>query len=283
MDYETIKSWPFPDVVHSYDERETMLYALAVGYGCDPLDERQLRYVYEDALTVAPSMASILGHPGTWMLDPATGIDGSRVVHAEQTITLHGALRPAATVIGRNRIAAIVDKGAGRGAIIYQERSISDRESGALLATVEHVNFARGDGGLERSDPGPPAMEGAPERTPDAVCDLPTIPQAALLYRLLGDRNPLHADPARARQAGFDRPILHGLCTFGVAVHALQRTFTDYDPTALRRIGARFSAPVLPGETVRVEMWREERIRFRARVLERDSLVLSGGHAELAP
>src|SRR5271163_939128 len=124
MDYETIRNWQIPDVVQHYDERDTILYALAVGYGYDPLDERQLRYVCGERPAVAPTMAAVLGYPGPWMLDPATGIDGARVLHGEQTITLHAPLPPSGTVVGRTRVKAIVDKGEGRGALVYQERTV---------------------------------------------------------------------------------------------------------------------------------------------------------------
>ena len=121
-----------------------------------------------------------------------------------------------------------------------------------------------------------------PEREPDGHFDLPTLPQAALIYRLSGDYNPLHADPAVAKAAGFKAPILHGLCTFGVACHALVRTVCDGDPSRLRRQDVRFSSPVYPGETIRTEYWQDGRaVSYRARVLERDIVVLNNGYAEV--
>ena len=122
-----------------------------------------------------------------------------------------------------------------------------------------------------------------PDRAPDATCDLPTLPQAALLYRLSGDFNPLHAEPSVAREAGFEAPILHGLCTLGVAGHAILRTWCDYDPARFRSLDLRFSAPVYPGETIRTEMWRDDGVvSFRARAVERDAVVLDHGRAEVA-
>ncbi|MFZ3207569.1 MAG: MaoC family dehydratase, partial [Geobacteraceae bacterium] len=121
-----------------------------------------------------------------------------------------------------------------------------------------------------------------PERTPDAVCDLPTLARAALIYRLSGDYNPLHAEPSVARAAGFERPILHGLCTFGVAGHAILKSVCDYDPTRVKSINVRFSSPVYPGETIRTEIWRDGGIvSFRARAIERDVMVLNNGCAEI--
>ena len=122
-----------------------------------------------------------------------------------------------------------------------------------------------------------------PEGPPEAVCDLTTLPQAALIYRLSGDRNPLHADPLVADRAGFEKPILHGLCTYGVAGHAVLKTMCDYDPAGITGLDVRFSAPVYPGETIRTEMWRDGKVvSFRSTVLERDLMVLNNGKATLA-
>ena len=163
-------------------------------------------------------------------------------------------------------------------AIVVSRREISDADTGALLVSTDNMTFCRGDGGF-----GGPAASSAkpaalPERTPDAIVTLPTLPQAALIYRLSGDHNPLHADPAVATKAGFARPILHGLATYGVACHAVLQAVCGYDPARLRSIGVRFSAPVYPGETIRTEIWHEEGgAAFRARVVERDKVVVSNG------
>jgi acyl dehydratase len=265
-----------------FTTRDTILYALGVGFGADPVDPGQLRFVYEDGLLAAPTMATVLGHPGFWMGDPATGIDATRVLHAEQGLVLHAELPVEGEITAQTRVKAVVDKGAERGSMVYQERTVTDA-SGRLLATLEQTTFCRGDGGLEKSDESPPPPTLTPDEPPDVTCDLPTLPQAALLYRLSGDLNPLHADPAVAEAAGFPRPILHGLATFGVGGHAILRTCCDYDPSRLRSLFTRFSAPVFPGETIRAEMWRRDgTVLFRARVLERDTVVLSSGSAEIA-
>jgi acyl dehydratase len=271
-------------VIQTYDRRDTLLYALGIGLGTDPLDPGQLRYTFErPELDAVPSMATILAYQGFWMQKPEAEVDWKRVVHAEQIITLHAPLPPAATVIGRNRVSAVVDKGVGKGVLVYQERTITDEATGTLLATSEESNFCRGDGGLARSDEQPPpAGPEAPDRPPDAIWDYATLPQSALLYRLSGDWNPLHASPDVAREVGFERPILHGLASFGVATHALLRTYCDYDPAALTRIGLRFSSPVYPGETLRTELWRENSdVFFRTLALEREVAVLTRGHAQL--
>jgi acyl dehydratase len=193
-------------------------------------------------------------------------------------------------VIGRSRIKAIVDKGRGKGAQVLIQRDVLDKQSGALLASVEQLNFCRGDGGFtENGQPGDaplPVAPNVPQTPPELVCDIRTRPESALLYRLNGDHNPLHADPEVARVAGFDRPILHGLATYGIAGHAILRSMCGYDSRRLKMLHVRFSAPVVPGETIRTEMWTHPddstRVSFRARSLERDTVVLNNGIAELA-
>jgi acyl dehydratase len=203
-------------------------------------------------------------------------------VHGEQGLVLHKPVASQGTVIGQTRIVDVVDKGEGKGALVYSERKITDRETGVLLATLTQTTFCRGDGGFggpKRDTPPPHAL---PERAPDMVCDLPTRPEMALVYRLSGDINPLHAEPAFARAAGFPRPILHGLASFGVAGHALLKSVCGYDPTRLAAISGRFSAPVFPGEAIRTEMWRDGNvISFRARVVERDIIAVNNGRAEI--
>jgi acyl dehydratase len=282
IDYDKIKNWPFAEVEQTYTAKDSMLYALGVGYGHDPMDEAQLQFVYEKNLRVAPTMPVVMGHPGFWMMNPATGIDWVKLVHGEQALRIHRSIPVAGTVLGRTRVKAIVDKGKDKGALVYQERSIVDKASGAVLATLDHVTFCRADGGIGKSDPTPPPPPIVPEGAPDATCDLPTLSQAALIYRLCADPNPLHAEPAVAKAAGFPRPILHGLCTYGVAGHAVLKTFCGYDPAKLTALSVRFSSPVFPGETIRTEMWRkDDTVLFRARVLGRDVVVLNNGAATI--
>ena len=276
IDYDKIKNWPFPEIEQTYTEKDSMLYALGVGYGHDPMDEAQLQYVYEKNLRVAPTMPVVMGHPGFWMMNPETGIDWVKIVHGEQALRIHRSIPVSGTVVGRTRVKAIVDKGKDKGALVYLERSIAEKTSGAVLATLDHVTFCRGDGGIGKSDPPAPPPPVLPGGAPEASCDLPTLPQAALIYRLCADPNPLHADPAVAKAAGFSRPILHGLCTFGVAGHAVLKTFCSYDPAKLTALSVRFSAPVFPGETIRTEMWsKNDTVLFRSRVLGRDVVVLN--------
>lgn len=292
IDYQQIKSHAFPEVRQTYQDRDTMLYALGLGVGQDPVDPHALAYVYEGSpggLRVLPTQAVVLGHPGFWVQDPALGIDWVRILHGEQRLQVHRPLPSAATVIGRNRVTRIIDKGEGKGALIVVERRLED-EAGDLYATVESVSFCRGDGGYSRqrggqpSDTAPEPLLPTPEDRPPDHVDVQAIrPEAALIYRLLADRNPLHADPEIARRAGFPRPILHGLAAYGMACRAVLRQCAGDDPTRLRGFHLRFAAPVFPGETLRTEIWNAgEALRFRARVVERDVVVLSHGTAILS-
>jgi acyl dehydratase len=174
-------------------------------------------------------------------------------------------------------VASLVDKGEGRGALMVTEREVIDAATGDILALATATVFLRGDGGFGGpSGPVAPPHK-MPEGAPDLAIDLPTRPEQALYYRLNGDDNPLHADPAFAARAGFPRPILHGLCTFGVVAHALVRGLCGGEPGRIKKFGCRFSAPVFPGETIRTEIWRDG--SFRALVVERDVVVVNHGFA----
>ena len=283
IDYQKLKNWPFRPIEHAYTAKDSMLYALGLGFGADPTDRRQLDFVYEEGLKALPTMAVVLASPGFWLKDPATGVDWKKVLHGEQGLRLHEPLPAAGTVVGTTRIDEIVDKGAGKGALLYSTREIRDKASGKLLAEVASVGFLRGDGGFGGPEGASRKPQPIPERAPDASVEINTLPQSALIYRLSGDFNPLHADPDVARAAGFERPILHGLCTYGVAGHALLKLVCDYDAARLKRMDVRFSAPVYPGETIRTEIWTEGdgRLAFRCTVPERKTVVLNNGYAEL--
>lgn len=222
------------------------------------------------------------------MNDPATGIDFARIVHGEEELLIHRPLPAAATVIARHRVISIVDKGAAKGATITYDKELFLRDDGAHLATVRHTTFARGDGGFSEGQASeqasPAASFDAPDRAPDLVSVAHVLPQQALLYRLCGDRNPLHSHPRVARAAGFDRPILHGLCTFGMVAYELLKTWADGDPSRMASVRVRFSKPVFPGETLQIDSWQDDRdLFFRVRVRERDAIVLNHGRATLTP
>ncbi len=282
--YEKLMSLEIPPAEQAYGPQDCMLYALGVGLGHDPMNEDELPFVYEKNLKVLPTMAAVLGYVGFWARDRDTGIDWVKLVNGEQGVTLHRPLAGQGTVIGRQRIVEVIDKGAGKGALVLSERDVTDKTSGELIATVTQTSFCRADGGFGGPPREAPVPHPMPTRAPDAVCDLTTRPEAALIYRLTGDRNPLHAEPAVAKQAGFPRPIMHGLGNFGIAGHAVLKTMCGYEPGRLASLACRFSAPVFPGETIRTEMWRDGAVvSFRSRVVERDAIAINNGRAEVRP
>ena len=284
INYEKILNWPFEPVEQTYTANDSILYALGLGLGANPLDESELNFVFEEAdkFAALPTMAVVLAGPGFWVRDPESGVDWKKVLHGEQEIEIHAPVPAAATVIGQTKVTEIIDKGADKGALLYSEKTLTDKDSGTLIATTRSTTFARGDGGFGGpSGPTRPVHQ-LPDREPDEYCDLKTLPQSALIYRLSGDNNPLHASPAVAASAGFKAPILHGLCTLGVAGHALLKTCCGYDPSRFKSLALRFSSPVYPGETIRTEIWRDgNTMSFRSRVLERDVVVLNNGRVEV--
>lgn len=281
MNLDQLQNYPFPERTHSYSERDTILYALGLGYGADPCDPAHLRFVYEDGLVTVPSLCNVIAQPFMWVKEPQFELDWIKLLHGEQRFEIHHPLPVAGTLVGRCRVLSIEDKGAGRGAVIHFEKALYDAED-TLMATIRSALFARGDGGNGGfgDPPAPPAP--LPDRKPDRIVAIPTLPQAALIYRLSGDVNPIHADPKAARQAGFDRPILHGLCTLGVATRAAIDTYAGDNPDRLLSLSLRFSRPVFPGETIVTEFFETDTgIRFRARVAERDEIVLDRGSITL--
>jgi len=282
FDYHTLRNWPIPEIERHYTERDTILYALGIGLGQNPCDKNQLRFVLEDRLQALPSMGCVLAYPCTWFSDPATGIDFTKVVHAELGFVNHRPLPVKGTVIGKTRVTGIFDKGPAVGALLQTECQVVDQSDGLPVCSITSASMARGNGGFGGGDIQRRFALSVPDRSPDAMCDISTLPQAALLYRLSGDDNPLHADPERALAAGFQRPILHGRCSFGIAAWAIMKLACQYDPSRLQRMSARFSAPVYPGETLRTEIWQQgEQVIFRTAVKERGVLALTHGIAQV--
>lgn len=286
LDLQRLIQWREPPRRQAWSVFETIRYALGLGIGSDPLDEGALRFVYEEGLQSLPTLATVLAAPFGWLYRTEAGVTASHCVHASQGLRVHRPLPAQGDVVGTLQITGIDDKGPGKGALVHFQRELRCAVGGELLCTLPASMFCRADGGL-RAQVGvlPPVSEALPVREPDAVFDLPTVPQQALLFRLSGDLNPLHADPEHARVAGFERPLLHGLSSYGAAAYALVRLFADGDATRLVAMDARFSKPVFPGECLRLEAWREARgcVRFRVRVAERGVTVLDQGSAEIVP
>ncbi len=255
IDPERLLGLEFPEIRHAFTRRDTILYALGVGLGCDPLDPEQLRFVYEPELVALPTMAVTLAYPGYWYRDLDTGLDHQRTVHASESIAIHSSLPVEGTVTARPRVIEVVDKGKDRGALVVSERTICDAETGRRIATVRQTAMCRGDGGFSDVPQKSESRTAPPDRPPDRSLSLPTTPQAALIYRLSGDPNPLHVDPGFARAAGFPRPVLHGLATMGLIGHAAVRVALAGAPERLRSMDCRFTAPVYPGEQFDCDFW----------------------------
>ena len=280
MNLQKLISRQFPPLEQSYSAKDTILYALGVGVGADPLDAKELPFVYEKGLRIIPSQAAVIAFPGAWLTDRELEIDYSKVLHGEQSIVFERPLEAAATVRGEYEVLGVDDKGPGKGAVVAFEKRIFDAKGGAIICRVRSTYFLRGDGGCG-SWKEPAAVPSAlPDRSPDRIIDVPTIPRLALIYRLSGDYNPIHIDPEVAAKAGFAKPILHGLSTFGIACFGMVQHLCGGDPARLSEMFVRFSRPVYPGDTIRVELFEEAGAwRFRARALERDEVVLDRGLA----
>ena len=282
LDYDELMSKVQSDLPFSYTDADTMLYALSIGVGNDPLDLRELPYVYEqgEPLKTIPTLATVLVPE---MFPVGLGWDYSQILHSEQRMRLYRPLPPAADLLINKRVVDAFDRGPKLGALILLEAEGRLASDDTVLFTMGCSIVARGDGGF-----GGPKGKGIPphrppRREPDLSCDITTRQDQALLYRLTGDRNPLHADPSVARAVGFERPILHGLCTFGIACKAVLQTICDYDYTLIREFDARFSAPVLPGDTITTDMWQEGNVvSFVCSVKERGVVVLRNGKCTLA-
>lgn len=279
LDVERLQRYKVPQAHDLYDARDTILYALGTGAGlASGVDE--LAFVFERNLRALPSMAFVLGTPGFWAMDPAAGLDWPRILHGEQSLVLYRPLEAQGEIIGSTRIAEIADKGPGKPALLRVDRTLTD-VSGRKVAELSEVWVLREAGGFggTRSLAGP-----APVVVPDTPAqyslDMPTSLQQPLIYRLSGDRNPLHVETETARIGGFDRPILHGLSTLGLAARALVHLHCGGDPMRLSSLSARFTSPVFPGETIRTQSWIVgDGIVFRAIATERDVVVIDGGTA----
>jgi acyl dehydratase len=284
----------YPDILNQksaprafeYSDKDVMLYALGIGLGADPMDERELPFVYERGLKVVPTAATVLaaGARGRESAAPdhppghrVSQLNFLMVVHGEQKVELHKPLPAAGSFTASTRTIGAFDKGKDKGAVVISETVWTDAQ-GEKVATLTGSTFARGDGGFGGPSEGAPEPHRVPQRPADLSLDFTTRPDQALIYRLNGDRNPLHADPEFARRAGFERPILHGLCTYGITCRAVLAAITDYDPAAILSHQVRFSAPVIPGDTITVDLWRDDKaISFEARVKARDTTVIKNG------
>ena len=286
--YPDILDQRTPSRTFTYGDKDVMLYALGIGLGADPMDEKELAFVYERNLKVVPTAATVLASsfsrptPGREPPAPPPGHRPSQInylmmLHGEQKVELHRPLPPTGTFIAEGRTVGAWDKGKDKGAVVVNETTWTD-EKGEKIATLTGAMFARGDGGFGGPTEGQPEPHKVPSRGPDLSVDIVTRPDQALIYRLNGDRNPLHSDPDSARRSGFPRPILHGLCTYGITCRAVLASVLDYDADAIASHQVRFSSPTFPGETITVDIWKDgKEISFEARVKARDVTVIRNG------
>ena len=286
----------YPDVLEqgtkprtfTYGDKDVMLYALGIGLGADPMNETELAFVYEKGLKVVPTAATVLAS-GAGRGEPLPTKPGHRpsqpnylmLVHGEQKVELHKPLPPSGTFTTESRTIGAFDKGKDKGAVLLNQTTWKDA-AGELVATLTGSSFCRADGGFGGPSEGQPEPHEIPSRKADLSVDITTRQDQALLYRLNGDRNPLHSDPDSAKRSGFPRPILHGLCTYGITCRAVLQAITGYDADQILSHQARFSAPVFPGDTITVDLWKDGKvISFEARVKERGATVIKNGKTVL--
>jgi acyl dehydratase len=276
IDIASVIGAEIPGDPYSWNDDDIILYNLAVGAGNPPTSDLELKYAYEGDLQAVPTYGTIPPFEMMMSVGVLPGMDISlvQILHGEQELTVHGAIPTSGSVSQAGRITHVYDK--GKGALIVLEIvSVLDK-TGERLFTNRSSIFVRGEGGFG-GDPGPPARNAPPDRAPDYWTESETLPQQALLYRLAsGDKNPLHADPGFARFAGFDRPILHGLCTYGVVAKATIDAVLDGQTDRFGSFGARFTGHVFPGETIVTTMWNTpDGVVVNASVKERDQAVLA--------
>ena len=272
---DAIRDYDFGVRKQSYVERDAILYALGVGLGADPCDEGDLAFLDERALRVLPSYAVTLCSPGMWIREPALGVDFGRLVHSAQAAEFFEPLPPQATVKGTANVVSLTDRGEGRGAVLVLEREIANADTDAVHCRLRQTLLLRGDGGFG----GPAAAREAkfePEGAPDAFGRYPISPRAGLIYRLSGDWNPLHLDPAFAAKAGFSRPILHGLASYAIAGYAVSRAL-GWDTATIRSLACKFAGIVFPGDVLNFEIWTNGKAMARFRASVDEKLVIDCG------
>ncbi len=275
INYDEIMNLTSENVEISYSDKDSILYSLGIGLGNDPMNLNELKYVYENSQSVLPSMATNFQYHSPLLLK--TNINFIMVVHGEQRLSVTNALPVSGDFIANAKVIGCYDKGPARGAIIEVETTVKNKKNNEEICKLVSTTFARGDGGFGGPD-SPKKEIFIPDGEPDYVSEVSTKPDQALIFRLSGDYNPLHSDPNFAKAAGFEKPILHGMCTYGIACRSLVNEICENDASKLKRFDCRFSSPVYPGETIITEMWKKDKmIYFNSKVKERDKLVLKNG------
>ena len=280
INYDEIMSLKSENIEISYTDKDSILYGLGVGLGNDPMDIDELKYVYENGQIALPSMATNFQYHSSLLM--SAKLNFVMVVHGEQKLSIVNPIPVSGDFLADMKVLNCFDKGASKGAIIDVETTVKLKSDGTEICKLISTTFARGDGGFDGPE-SPPQEIFEPEGSPDIVDEIATKPDQALIFRLSGDYNPLHSDPNFAKAAGFPKPILHGLCTYGVACRSIVKTACDNDVKKLKSFNCRFSSPVFPGETIVTEMWKNGNdINFQSKVKERDKIILKNGLSEIA-
>ena len=279
INYDEIMSMTSENVEISYSDKDSILYSLGVGLGNDPMNMAELKYVYENSQVALPSMATNFQYHSPLLLK--ANINFILVVHGEQKLSFSNPLPVSGDFISNAKVIGCYDKGAGKGAIIDVETTINLKKDNTEICKLVSTTFARGDGGF--GGPESPKTEIFKiEGDPDFVHEIKTKPDQALIFRLSGDYNPLHSDPNFAKTAGFEKPILHGMCTYGIACRSLVESVCEGDAKRLKKFDCRFSSPVYPGETIVTEMWKNgSKVYYQSKVKERDKIVIKNGVSEI--
>ena len=279
INYDEIMSMTSENVEISYSDKDSILYSLGVGLGNDPMNMAELKYVYENSQVALPSMATNFQYHSPLLLK--ANINFILVVHGEQKLSFTNPLPVSGDFISNAKVIGCYDKGAGKGAIIDVETTINLKKDNTEICKLVSTTFARGDGGF--GGPESPKSEIFKiEGDPDFVHEIKTKPNQALIFRLSGDYNPLHSDPNFAKTAGFEKPILHGMCTYGIACRSVVESVCEGDAKRLKKFDCRFSSPVYPGETIVTEMWKNgSKVYYQSKVKERDKIVIKNGVSEI--
>ena len=279
INYDEIMSMTSENVEISYSDKDSILYSLGVGLGNDPMNMAELKYVYENSQVALPSMATNFQYHSPLLLK--ANINFILVVHGEQKLSFTNPLPVSGDFISNAKVIGCYDKGAGKGAVIDVETTIKLKKDNTEICKLVSTTFARGDGGFGGPE-SPKSKIFRPEGDPDFVHEIKTKPDQALIFRLSGDFNPLHSDPNFAKTAGFEKPILHGMCTYGIACRSLVESVCEGDAKRLKKFDCRFSSPVYPGETIVTEMWKNgSKVYYQSKVKERDKIVIKNGVSEI--
>ena len=279
LDHAFVSTFRKDGVCRTYAARDACFYALSLGFGSDPLNEPALDHVLEfRGPRTIPTMAAVLVRS----LSHDLGLDMPKVLHGEQRLTIHRPIPPSADLVIDAHVTSVLDKGSGKGAIVSFDSVARNATDSEMLFTLGHTLFARGDGGFGGPSGPAPARHTLPDRRADMVHRLETRPEQALFYRLNGDLNPLHADPATAQRAGFTRPILHGLATYGLACRAVMEAVLGNDGNRIAAFDVRFTSPVYPGEMIETDLWVDgDTLSYRCRVPARDIVAIDNGRCTL--